>query len=169
MAVHRNANILLLFLILLNLVVISGTFIFFQKSYEGIYGRAQAKTESLDATQSELAAKYKSLQEAQKEIRAKQQNEEVTAKRYQDVSSTKETLEKDILDLEAQKKQFSKELAAQQSATADIKAKAAISDARGGQLRSEVGQYNEDLRRLGILMATVQEEIIATKKAIQIA
>lgn len=166
MAVYRNANILLIFLILLDLIFISGTFVFFQKSYERMYERYSVKTDNLKQIESDLSGKYKTLQVAEKEIHAKIQTEEVTAEHYKEVLGTKQGLDEQIQTLEADIKKLNKDLTAQQSATADQKAKAQLAQTKGGELRSQIGQYNEDVRKLDTLMAIVQSEIEATRKKV---
>lgn len=169
MAVYRNANILLIFLFLLTLIFIAGTFVFFQKSYERIYEKYSSKSDNLKQIEADLSTKYKSLQVAEKDIRTKLQSEQVTAENYKQVLGVKQTLEDEIKSLEGSIKTLNQEYTAQQSQTADQEAKAALSQARGGQLRSEVGQYDEDLRKLNILTGVITEEIEATKKRIQSA
>ncbi|MEK6961250.1 MAG: hypothetical protein AABX47_08835 [Nanoarchaeota archaeon] len=169
MAVYRNANILLIFLILLNLIVITGTFIFFQKSFETIQSRYEAKTDSLNQIEAEVATKYKNLQIAQKEIRAKLQSENVTAARYTEVSALKANLETEAGQLEDQKKQLNAELSAQSAQTADIKAKAALALARQGQIKTEIGIYNEEIRRIDYDISRVQSEIAIIQKKISTA
>lgn len=169
MAVYKNANILLIFLILVNLIFIAGTFVFFQKSYERIYDRTTAKTEYLKQTEADLSVKYKSLQAAERDIRAKLQSEEVTAEHYKQVLGVKQGLESEVVTLDQETKQLNAELASQQSATADMKAKVLLAQARNSQLKSEIGQYNDELRRLSTLLGIVQEEITKIKQRIQTA
>ena len=169
MAVYRNANILLLFLILLNLVVICGTFIFFQKSFETIQARFEAKTDALNQVESDVAAKYKNLQAAQKEIRIKQQSENVTAVRYTEVAALKSNLETEAGDLTGQKKKLNEELAAQAAQTADMKSKASLAQAKQGQIKTEIGLYNEDIQRINTMIAATQAAITETTKLISTA
>jgi chromosome segregation ATPase len=163
--ITRDANYVLLFLIVIAIIIIVGVTIFYKKNFEELNEEYTLKLDELNRISEELAQKQSLLNETQLELGLKAKREEDFTTKYTEIKGEKDVLEGEKATLEGQKADLEDELLDRESelrgAKSDIQdlevEKAAITTERNqfkverdhyysewGECEDEVDEY-EDL------------------------
>lgn len=108
--ITRNANIILLFLIVLSATALVGATVYFQTNFERINKAYDAKLEKLNAVSEELNQKESMLGSLQQNLTIKIQREQELSGKYTEVRTEKETVEKERNQLSTEKQSLQAEL-----------------------------------------------------------
>lgn len=108
--INKNANIILLFLILLSATALVGATVFFQVNFDRINTEYQQKLQQLQSVSTELEAQQILLDKIKQELSLKSEREEVLGEKFTEVKETAETLEGQKKQLEQSKEQLETEL-----------------------------------------------------------
>lgn len=157
--VTRNANIVLLFLVVITVTVLVGATVYYQSNFGSLTSKYQEKVSVLDETKRELKAKQDTLEEIYSELDIKREREEEFTEQYTEVKSTKEKLETQTEKLQKTKKEL--EDALQQATKDKLEAEKTLQfeKAKVQDLEEERDELKLDLRN---------EERISRQRAEQI-
>ncbi|PIN74439.1 hypothetical protein COV18_07345 [Candidatus Woesearchaeota archaeon CG10_big_fil_rev_8_21_14_0_10_37_12] len=108
--ITKNANIVLLFLIVLSAVALVGATVFFQMNFEDINKEYDTKLEQLRKVSEELEQQRTLLGQTKSELSVKAEREEELGERFTEVRSTNEQLSQDKERLESSKQSLENEL-----------------------------------------------------------
>lgn len=108
--ITKNANTILLFLILLSAVALVGATIFFQTNFERINTEYNQKLQQLQVVSKELDTQQAILSKIKSELSLKAAREEELGEKFTEVRETKEQLEVTKQQLERSKEQLETEL-----------------------------------------------------------
>ena len=108
--INKNANIILLFLILLSATALVGATVFFQVNFDRINTEYQQKLSQLQSVSTELEAQQILLDKIKQELSLKSEREEVLGEKFTEVKETAQTLEGQKKQLEQTKEQLETEL-----------------------------------------------------------
>ena len=108
--INKNANLFLLFLIILSATALVGATVFFQMNFDRINSEYQQKLNQLNSVSQELQADQAALDKIKADLSLKSQSEEQLGQKYTDVSSQKDQLQTAKTQLENEKGQLTDEL-----------------------------------------------------------
>jgi len=108
--INKNANMILLFLIILSATSLVGATIFFQMNFDRINTEYQQKLKQLQTVSTELDTQQQLLSKIKSELSVKQEREEVLGEKFTEVKATKEKLETQKAQLEQTREQLEEEL-----------------------------------------------------------
>ena len=108
--ITKNANVILLFLILLSSLALVGATVFFQMNFERINTEYNQKVQQLQSISTELEAQQVVLNKIKSELSVKAEREEQLGEKFSEVKETKEVLETQKQQLETSKEQLESEL-----------------------------------------------------------
>lgn len=108
--ITKNANMILLFLIMLSAVSLVGATVFFQMNFEKINTEYNQKLQQLQVVSKELQTQQALLDKIKSELNLKSEREEQLGERFTEVKSTAEQLETQKQQLETSKEQLESEL-----------------------------------------------------------
>ncbi len=108
--ITKNANMILLFLIMLSAVSLVGATVFFQMNFEKINTEYNQKLQQLQTVSKELQTQQALLDKIKSELTVKTEREEQLGERFTEVKSTAEQLETQKVQLETSKEQLESEL-----------------------------------------------------------
>lgn len=108
--INKNANVILLFLILLSSVALVGATVFFQMNFERINTEYNQKVQQLQVVSKELDAQQVILDKIKSELSLKAEREEELGEKFTEVKETKEVLETQKEQLERSQEQLESEL-----------------------------------------------------------
>lgn len=108
--ITKNANMILLFLILLSSASLVGATIFFQMNFEKINTEYQQKLQQLQTVSKDLQAQQALLDKIKGELSVKVERETQLGEKFTEVKETKEELEGQKAQLERSKEQLETEL-----------------------------------------------------------
>lgn len=108
--ITKNANMILLFLILLSSASLVGATIFFQMNFEKINTEYQQKLQQLQVVSKDLQAQQALLDKIKGELSVKVERETQLGEKFTEVKETKEELEGQKAQLERSKEQLETEL-----------------------------------------------------------
>ncbi|MBW2969773.1 hypothetical protein KY309_00715 [Candidatus Woesearchaeota archaeon] len=113
--ITKNANIVLLFLILLSSASLVGATVFFQMNFERINTEYQQKLGQLQVVSKELQAQQALLDKVKGELTLKSARESELGEKFTEVRETKEQLESEKVQLERSREQLESELESTES------------------------------------------------------
>jgi chromosome segregation ATPase len=108
--ITKNANVILLFLILLSAASLVGATVFFQMNFEKINTEYNQKVQQLQLVSKELDAQQTILNKIKSELSLKAEREEQLGEKFTEVKTTAEQLETQKTQLERSKEQLESEL-----------------------------------------------------------
>ncbi len=108
--ITKNANVILLFLILLSAASLVGATVFFQVNFERINTEYNQKLQQLQSVSKELETQQALLNKIKGELTVKVAREEELGEKFTEVKETKEQLETQKVQLERSKEQLENEL-----------------------------------------------------------
>ena len=108
--ITKNANLILLFLIMLSAAALVGATVFFQMNFERINTEYNEKLQQLQVVSKELETQQAILSKVKGELTVKTERESELGERFTEVRGEKETLEGQKTKLESQKSQLETEL-----------------------------------------------------------
>ncbi len=108
--ITKNANLILLFLIMLSAVSLVGATVFFQSNFEKITNEYNQKVQQLQTVSKDLQAQQALLDKIKQELSVKTEREEQLGEKFTEVKSTAEQLETQKEQLEKSKDQLESEL-----------------------------------------------------------
>jgi len=125
--INKNANVFLLFLLILSATILVAATVFFQINFERINTEYNVKLQQLQQVSKELDSDRALLERTKGELTVKSQREESLGQQYTEVKTTKEKVESQKAQLEKNKEQLENELektnANLRDASAEIAAK----------------------------------------------
>ena len=113
--ITKNANVILLFLILVSATALVGATVFFQMNFERINTEYNQKIQQLQVVSNELQTQQALLNKIKSELSLKAAREEELGERFTEVKETKEQLETTKAQLERSKEQLEEELESTES------------------------------------------------------
>lgn len=113
--ITKNANVILLFLILVSATALVGATVFFQMNFERINTEYNQKVQQLQVVSTELQAQQSLLNKIKSELSLKAEREEQLGEKFTEVKETKEQLETTKAQLERSQEQLESELESTES------------------------------------------------------
>lgn len=144
--ITRNANILLLFLIVLCAIFLVGVALFAASQISSLNTKYQDKVSNLKDVESDLQSKIKLLEQVKQELKLKQERETSFTQKYSEVRGEKETLEQERDRLSTEKQQALNSLADSQNSLVEARKRIEFDDAQIAQLNARNSQLDADLR-----------------------
>ncbi len=108
--ITKNANVVLLFLIILSATALVGATVFFQTNFERINTEYNQKVLKLNDVSTQLEAKQQLLDKIQSDLALKTEREEQLGEKFTEVKETATTLEGQKKQLERSNEQLEDEL-----------------------------------------------------------
>ncbi len=108
--ITKNANIILLFLILVSATALVGATVFFQMNFERINTEYNQKVQQLQSISKELETEQALLSKIKSELSVKSEREQQLGEKFTEVKENKEQLETQKQQLERSKEQLETEL-----------------------------------------------------------
>lgn len=108
--INKNANIILLFLIIMSSAALVGATIFFQVNFEDINTEYNQKVKALQTISEELEQQQALLSKVEGELNVKAEREEVLGEKFTEVKGEKEQLETQKQQLEQKREQLESEI-----------------------------------------------------------
>ena len=120
--IRKNANIILLFLLVISSAALIGATVFFQLNFDRLNEEYNYKMTQLSSVSRELQSQQDLLENVKQELSLKTAREEEFSEKYTEVRSTKEQLETAKKSLEEQKEELKADLqqTASQLSTAEL-------------------------------------------------
>ena len=148
--IDRNANIVLLFLVVISLTVLVGATVYYQQNFSAINGEYNEKLDNLKKMEKELQLKTTILNKTREELTLKAEREEEIGKQFTGIRSENEELASEKDKLSSQKESLETQLDDAQSslreAQSDItflKRKVAELEAQNSDLAVQVNYWKE--------------------------
>ena len=108
--ITKNANLILLFLIMLSAISLVGATVFFQSNFEKINNEYNQKVQQLQTVSKDLQSQQTLLDKIKSELSVKTEREEQLGERFTEVKSTAEQLETQKAQLQKSKEQLETEI-----------------------------------------------------------
>lgn len=144
--ITKNANILLLFLIVLCAIFLVGLALFSASQINSMNTKYQDKVSKIKEVEEDLQSKIKLLDSVKNELKLKAERETSFTAKYTEVRSEKETLEQERDRLSREKADALKNLASTQNDLVEARNRLAFDEAQIGQLNAKVSQLDSDVR-----------------------
>jgi chromosome segregation ATPase len=143
--INKNANIVLLFLIIIATVALVGATVFYQKNFEKINEKYSTKLAELQNVSEELSSKQLLLNETQATLELKTEREEAFTEKYTEVKVEKEVLEEDVEELTDEVMTLSSTLETTEAELENVKGELSIERTRTAQLTEEVEDLMDEV------------------------
>lgn len=142
--ITKNANTVLLFLLVISSLALIGATIFFQLNFERINTEYNYKVQQLRQVNTDLQTQQELLEKIKGELSVRTAREEEFTEKYTEVRTTKEQLETQKLSLEEQKNQLQQDL--QETATELTSVTSELESARDriDNLEAEILELEDD-------------------------
>lgn len=150
--ITRNANILLLFLIVLSSTTLVGATVYFQENFNSINTEYNKKLEQLSQVSKDLAVQQELLRRLKEELTLKAAREEEFTEQYTEVRETKEKLAEEKEVLTGTKKKLEQELQ-----TTEQQLESAQEDLRSKE--SEINNLNNEVTDLKSDVSALQRAV----------
>ncbi|MBD3361549.1 hypothetical protein GF358_02025 [Candidatus Woesearchaeota archaeon] len=157
--ITRNANILLLFLIIISSTALVGATVYFQNNFDKINEAYNLKLAQLNEISSELDKQQRALDDVRSELSIKSAREQQLGEQYQVVQSEKETLEGQKEQLTQQKTALESELTETESELSSAKNSLEAEKALSASLQEEVTELTGDVQSLGNQVDDLEDDI----------
>ncbi|MBS3125670.1 hypothetical protein J4211_05490 [Candidatus Woesearchaeota archaeon] len=103
--INKNANLILLFLIIISAVTLVGATVFFQFKFEEINTEYNQKLQQLHTVSAELDKKQAALDKIQSDLNVKNEREQALGAQYSEVKQNKDQLEVNLEENKRKKAQ----------------------------------------------------------------
>jgi chromosome segregation ATPase len=163
--ITRNANILLLFLIILSSTALVGATVYFQSNFDKINEAYGLKLEQLNKISEELDKQKVTLESVSSELTIKTAREQQLGEQYQVVQSEKDTLKGANTQLTTQKNALESELIETESALTSAQNSLEAERALSTSLAVEVDDLTVDKNALAGQRDDLQTEVSCLRSA----
>lgn len=119
--ITKNANILLLFLILISAIALVFSTIFFQSNFDKVNSEYAVKMQELQKASGELNTTLQILQNYRSELTLKSEREKEFTEQYSEVQGEKQKIESEKNELSSQKQTLESELSYTESELLKVK------------------------------------------------
>ena len=143
--INKNANILLLFLIILSATALVGATVFFQMNFERINSEYHDKVTQLQQVSKDLSTQQDLLNQMKNDLTLKQQREDALGQKYTDVSSANSQLQGEKAQLQQTQEQLQSELDSTESSLQDTKSQLTDKTNQVTQLTSDNANLQSEL------------------------
>ncbi len=144
--ITKNANILLLFLIVLCAVFLVGLALFSTSQINSVNSKYLDKVNKLKEVEDDLTSKIKLLESVKAELKLKAEREASFTQKYSDVRNEKETVQQQNDRLTVEKKNALDNLASTQNDLVEARNRLNFDEAQIQQLNTQVTGLQNDLR-----------------------
>ena len=146
--ITRNANILLVFLIVLTAIFLVGIALFATSEINSLNSMYTEKVNSLKDVEADLQSKIKLLDQVKQELKLKQERETSFTQKYTQVKGEKKTVQQSLDRTAAEKKQALDSLASTQNQLTDLNSRLNFDEAQIAQQNAQISQMQSDLRSI---------------------
>lgn len=143
--INKNANLILLFLIVVSVAFLVGATVFYQSAMQRVNDRYNDKVLRLRDIEKELDAKVKLLEKVKRDLELKAAREESFSQKFSDIRSQNEGLEKDKLSLESAKSSLEKQLSDIQTQISSLQADLSYERAKIAQLQGDIADLKHEI------------------------
>lgn len=150
--ITKNANLLLLFLVVLIAGSLVGATLYFQARFENVNSEYDAKLAELNNVSAQVEQYQETLKKAQLELELKSTREEQFTEKYTEAKQTSEQLQKTTAELEADVTDLTVQLATKTKQLSDANAKNA-------ELASDLKDEQEKVADLEDEVADLDDEV----------
>lgn len=135
--ITKNANLILLFFVVLAITFLVGATVFYESNLARINTKYNEKVDLLKATELELQTRLKQLEQSTQALSLKTEREATFTEKYSNVKEEKDTLEGVKADLEKSKASLESEVESRAREIQSLKGQVAISEAEIAQVKEE--------------------------------
>lgn len=157
--ITRNANLILLFLIVLIATSLVAATTYFQSRFDEINNEYTAKRAQLENVSKELDVYQQILQKAKEELQLKLAREEQFTEQYTEVKTTKEQLEADKARLLKEKKSLEDNLASTRTSLTQAQAEVSSQKLKVSELDKEVSSLDAQVSSLNSRISRLNSKI----------
>ena len=161
--ITRNANLVLLFLVVLSVTFLVGATVFYESNLARINDNYDEKVDLLKATEVELQTKLKQLEQSTKALSLKTEREATFTQKYSSVREQKEELENVRIGLESDVGDLEKDLRQKATEVQSLSGRLAITDAELTSMSNERDEYRGDYLRFKKLYNSAKGQLDACK------
>ncbi len=136
--ITRNANLILLFCIVLSLTFLIGTTVFYQTNISRLNEEYGTKVDELKVVEKELNTKIKILDQVKKDLKLKSEREESFTEQFTEIRGEKETLAQEKERLSSERDSLEKQLADAKEAKKQAEASAEFERRRNAELTTQL-------------------------------
>ena len=142
--ITRNANLILLFCIVLSLTFLIGTTVFYQTNLSRINEEYSTKVTELKGVEKELNTKIQILDQVKKDLKLKSEREESFTQKYTEIRGEKETLAQERDRLAAEKESLQKDVNDAKEAKRQADASAEFERKRSVELSTQLKDAQDE-------------------------
>jgi len=157
--ITRNANILLLFLILLAATALVGATVYFQERFGSINTEYDAKLAQLDNVSATLEEYQEILSAAREELALKGSREDELTSKFTSVKTEKEEIETQRDTLKSDKKTLEAQLAIKTNEVNTLNNELGLKDATIISLKDDIDDLEDDIVKLDDDVDDLQDEV----------
>lgn len=143
--INKNANLVLLFLIVISVAFLVGATVFYQSAMGRVNDRYNDKVLRLKDIEKELDVKVKLLEKVKRDLELKAAREESFSQKFSDIRNQNEALEKDKLGLEGAKSSLEKQLSDIQTQISSLQADLSYERAKIAQLQQDISDLKHEI------------------------
>ncbi|MFQ5621320.1 MAG: hypothetical protein ACE5FT_05755 [Candidatus Nanoarchaeia archaeon] len=132
--ITRNANLILLFCIVLSLTFLVGSSVFYQTNLSKLNIQYDQKVQDLDQITKELNTKIRILDQVKKDLKLKAEREESFTSKYTEIRGEKDALESEKKSLTSEKESLESQLTTANEAKKKAEAQTAFEQAQNQEL-----------------------------------
>ena len=142
--ITRNANLILIFCVVLSLTFLVGTTVFYQTNLSRINEEYNTKVDELKQTEKELNTKIKILDQVKKDLKLKSERETSFTEKFTEIRGEKETIEQERNRLQSEKESLQKEVGDAKEAKKQAEASAEFERKRTIELTSQLDEMTSE-------------------------
>ncbi len=157
--ITRNANLILLFLIVLIATSLVGATTYFQSKFDTINAEYTSKRAQLENVSKELDVYQQILQKAKDELQLKLAREEEFTQRFTEVKTTKEQLDADKARLLKEKKSLEDNLASARTSLTQAQAEVSTKASKISSLEGDISSLNVQISSLNSRISRLNSKI----------
>lgn len=139
--INKNANLVLLFLIIISAIALVGATVFFQTRFEDINSEYTQKLEQLRLVSADLEQQQALLNKIKADLNIKNEREQALGEQFTEVKETKELLETQKQNLETRKQELETELEDTESSLQNTQSELEAKKTLVAQLTGEVDTW----------------------------
>ena len=143
-AINKNANMMLLFLIVLTVTFLVGATVFYQTNLKSVNTRYNDKLKDVEK---ELNAKIRILEQIREDLKLKTQREETFTEKYSEVREEKDVLSQEKSTLETQKQSLQSQLDDAITQKKQAESLKQLAESRANRLDIDLDDCQDDLVR----------------------
>lgn len=143
--ITKNANTMLLFLVVLTITFLVGATVFYQTNLASINKRYNEKVGNLRQVEKELNVKIQILEQIREDLKLQTAREETFTEKYTEIRGEKETLESEKTTLESEKESLESSLDKARNDKRLAENRLALEEARAIKLAGDFAECEDDL------------------------